>query len=72
MRTCLLVLAILASQPSQAVDITNFRSGLACTHTKLTDDGAGWICQPTEDVLASTGSMCITPWLLAYEWSERA
>ncbi len=59
MRTCLLVLAILASQPSQAVDITNFRSGLACTNTRLTDDGTGWICQPTEDVLVTDQGTCV-------------
>jgi hypothetical protein len=60
MRLLFLALALVASQPSQAVEITNFRSGLACTRTtQSTVGGTGWICQPTEDVLITDQGTCV-------------
>jgi hypothetical protein len=59
MRFCLLVIALLLSCPSHAVQITKFKSGLACTHIKLTADGPGWICQPTVDVLMTDQGSCV-------------
>jgi hypothetical protein len=60
MRPLLFILALAISLPSQAaVEITNFRSGLACTKTKLTEDGSGWICQPTENVLITDQGVCV-------------
>jgi hypothetical protein len=59
MRFCLLVLAILASSSSRAVEITNFKSGLACTHTRMTKDQVAWICQPTIDVLLTDQGICV-------------
>jgi hypothetical protein len=59
MRFCLLVLAILASSSSRAVEITNFKSGLACTHTSMTKDQVAWVCQPTIDVLLTDQGICV-------------
>lgn len=60
MRLFLLLLALVIPRQSHAeVEITNFRSGLACTNTRLTSDAAGWICQPTEDVLMTDQGVCI-------------
>jgi hypothetical protein len=60
MRLLLILLALAISLPSNAaVEITNFRSGLACTETKLMEDGSGWICQPTEDVLVTDQGVCV-------------
>jgi hypothetical protein len=51
MRLCLLIIALVVSFPSSAIDISNFRSGLECD--------AGWICQPTEDVLVTDQGTCV-------------
>ena len=59
MRLLIALLLVLVSWPSSAIDISNFKSGLACTHTKLTDEGSGWICQPTEDVLVTDQGSCV-------------
>jgi hypothetical protein len=59
MRFCLLVIAILASSSARAVEITNFKSGLACTHTIMTKDQVAWVCQPTIDVLITDQGICV-------------
>ena len=59
MRLVLALITILASFPSSAVEISNFKSGLACTNTKLTKDGDGWICQQTQEVLVTDQGSCV-------------
>jgi hypothetical protein len=60
MRPLLILLALAISLPSRAaVEVANFRSGLACTETSLTKAGSGWICQPTEDVLITDQGVCV-------------
>jgi hypothetical protein len=59
MRFCLLLIGLLLSYPSHALQITNFKSGLACTHIQLTTDGTGWICQPAVDVLVTDQGNCV-------------
>jgi len=54
----MLVLA-LSMPAAAAVEITNFRSGLACTETRLSTDSAGWICHATEDVLVTDQGVCV-------------
>jgi len=41
-----------------ALEISNFRSGLACTNTSTRDDTAGWICHVTEDILVTDQGQC--------------
>lgn len=50
---------MLLAQTASAVEITNFRSGLACTNGALEEGAAGWICQPTEDILMTDQGQCI-------------
>ena len=52
-------LLLLPNHPSPALEISNFRSGLACTHTRRADDSVGWICQPTQDVLVTDQGSCV-------------
>lgn len=59
MRLVIALLIACVSQQSLAVEISNFRSGLACTSTKLTEGGSGWICQPTEEVLITDQGTCV-------------
>lgn len=60
MRLLLILFTLAISLPSQAaVEISNFRSGLACTETRLSHNSDGWICQPTEDVLVTDQGVCI-------------
>ena len=60
MRPLLILAALLLPLPSQAaVEITHFKSGLACTKTTLTQGGDGWICQPTQDVLVTDQGVCV-------------
>jgi len=59
MRILLVLVFLFFSIPSSAIEVSNFRSGLACTHTKLTEDGRGWICQPTEDILVTDQGSCV-------------
>jgi len=60
MRLLLFLLALVISLPSHAaVEITNFKSGLACTKAKQTETGTGWICQPTEEVLVTDQGVCV-------------
>ena len=48
-----------ACVPATAVEISNFRSGLACTNTSTREDAAaGWICHVTEDVLVTDQGQC--------------
>jgi hypothetical protein len=44
---------------SPAVDVTNFKSGLACTNSKPTAGAKGWICQITQDVLLTDQGSCV-------------
>jgi hypothetical protein len=60
MRLLLPVLVMLAASfPSRAVEIENFKSGLACVNTKITEDGTAWVCQETEDVLITDQGNCV-------------
>ena len=52
------ILLLGACVPAQALDISNFKSGLACTNTSTRDDAAGWICHITEDVLVTDQGQC--------------
>lgn len=45
--------------PTSAVQITNFRSGLACTNSKSAANAKGWICQPTSDVFVTDQGTCV-------------
>ena len=59
MRLLVVVILLLsASAPSQALEISNFKSGLACTNTSIRDDTAGWICHVTEDILVTDQGGC--------------
>ena len=51
MRFWLMILVIFASTSASAVEITHFRSGLACA--------SGWICQPTQEILITDQSTCV-------------
>lgn len=53
------LLALAASQPVAPVEITNFRFGLVCSHTRRTEDESGWICQPTQDIPITDQGSCI-------------
>ena len=44
--------------PAQAVEISNFRAGLACTNTSAGGDEKGWICHVTEDILVTDQGRC--------------
>jgi len=59
MRFLLALLLLLVCHPSSAIEISNFKSGLACTNTTRTEGGEGWICQQTEDVLVTDQGSCI-------------
>ena len=52
------IVLIGASAPSHALEISNFRSGLACTNTATRDDTSGWICHVTEDILVTDQGTC--------------
>ncbi len=59
-RPLLALLACAAALPARAErEISNFRSGLACTGTKVTEDGAGWICHETEDIFVTDQGVCV-------------
>jgi hypothetical protein len=49
---------ISASAPAHAVEISNFRSGLACTNSPTGDAAEGWICHDTEEVLVTDLGRC--------------
>ncbi len=56
----IVLLVVLATSPAWAIEISNFKSGLACTNTRLSKDAkAGWICQPTEDILVTDQGDCV-------------
>ncbi|MGH8108497.1 MAG: hypothetical protein ACREO1_07255 [Arenimonas sp.] len=59
MRILIIIFLLFISTPSSAIEITNFKSGLACTNSKLTKDGTGWICQPTIEVLVTDQGRCV-------------
>ena len=44
--------------PAQALEISNFRAGIACTNTSTRDDTTGWICHVTEDILVTDQGQC--------------
>lgn len=50
---------MLLAHPASAVEITNFRSGLACTNSAINGDTTGWICQPTEDIPITDQGRCV-------------
>ena len=47
-----------ACTPADALEISNFRSGLACTNTSIRDDNPGWICHVTEDIFVTDQGTC--------------
>ncbi len=59
MRLIFAVLLLVLAQPTWAVEISNFRSGLACTNSGSKTAKSGWICQPTEDVLVTDQGSCV-------------
>ena len=59
MRTlALALLTVGISSPAKALEVTNFRSGLACTNTSVRGDKAGWICHVTEDIFVTDQGKC--------------
>lgn len=54
----ILILALALPHYGQAVEVTNFRSGLACTNTSPEEGRSGWICHPTEEVLVTDQGHC--------------
>ena len=59
MRFLVALLLIAGVFPCSAVEISNFKAGLACTNTKITKDGAGWVCQQTQDILVTDQGSCV-------------
>ncbi len=59
MRLFLALVMIFTSFPSVAIEISNFKSGLACTKTELTKDSGGWICQQTHDIFVTDQGSCV-------------
>lgn len=60
MRVLSVALVLLAASfPSRAVEIENFKSGLACVNTRITEGGSAWVCQETEDVLITDQGKCV-------------
>ena len=56
----LVLFALPIPLPSQAaVEVSNFRSGLACAGARTSEEGAGWICQSTEEVLVTDQGTCV-------------
>jgi hypothetical protein len=59
MRIVLSLLLLLSPVVSaQELEISNFRSGLACTHSAIEEGPNGWICQPTEEILITDQGRC--------------
>lgn len=57
---CLIALAACASvAKADPVEVSNFRSGLACTNSAAVDGEPGWICQPTELILITDQGKCV-------------
>ena len=52
------ILLVATSAPAQAVEVSNFRSGLACPNTSAGDNKNGWICHVTEDILVTDQGSC--------------
>ena len=61
MRILVLVVALLGgtSAGAKEIEISNFKSGLACTRSTQVDGGSGWICQPTELILVTDQGHCV-------------
>jgi hypothetical protein len=60
MRLLLILLILATPLSSQAeVEITHFKSGLACTKITPTPESPGWICQPTEEILVTDQGVCV-------------
>ncbi len=58
MRLLVTILLVTACVPVRAVEISNFRSGLACTNTSAREDTVGWICHITEDIFVTDHGRC--------------
>ncbi|MGB0135234.1 hypothetical protein [Dokdonella sp.] len=58
MRILAAIIAVLGSFSVSAIEISNFKSGLACTNTTLSEHGRGWICHETQDVLVTDQGSC--------------
>lgn len=58
MRLVLAMLLMGGSAPVPALEISNFKAGLACTNTTARDDASGWICHVTEDVFVTDQGRC--------------
>lgn len=52
-------LALVLVSPADAVEISNFRAGLACTHSSPAQSGRGWICHVTEDIPVTDQGRCV-------------
>lgn len=52
------ILLIGTSAPAAALEISDFRAGLACTNTSVRDDTSGWICHVTEDIFVTDQGRC--------------
>jgi hypothetical protein len=53
-----LVFLVAACSPAHGVEISNFRSGLACAGSAADNGGRGWICHVTEDILVTDYGRC--------------
>ena len=58
MRILLLLLICSLSSPAHALDISNFRSGLACTNSSPGGADEGWICHATQDIHITDQGRC--------------
>lgn len=61
MRSLFLVATLLFSDAlgAKQVEISNFKSGLACTRSTQVEGRDGWICQPTELILVTDQGSCV-------------
>jgi hypothetical protein len=53
------VLSVAACSPARGVEITGFRSGLACPASPQPSGANGWICHVTEDILLTDQGECL-------------
>ena len=59
MKYVLVLLLVLVNAPVAAIEVTHFKSGLACTNSAPAPGRDGWICQPTQDVLVTDQGSCV-------------
>jgi hypothetical protein len=59
MRLAIASLLIFASSPVSAIEIANFKSGLACSLAKPRQEADGWICHQTQDILVTDQGRCV-------------